>query len=526
MAARLIIGDRVVTAGGPQGDAIVVEDGLVAAVGEAKAFRGSGLPEQRHEGVTIIGGLRDAHFHPLVYAAALTRPSLKTAADLAEVLDILREAAAGIDEGHALIASRLDDEVLAERRLPTRQDLDRAVPDRPVLLHRYCGHIAVANTAALRAADVTASTADPPGGAFDRDETNEPNGVLRETAVAAVGAALGTTTSGPTAAQLVEAMRGLTRLGLTSIGAIVSSDPDPWCGVPGELELLVEAAPDLPLDVAVLVVASRPGQLRAAAEMLSSAGPRLRFLGLKGFADGSLGGHTAALASPYRDAPGTTGTSRLDPDTMLPLARESLELGGQVALHAIGDVANANVLSLFEQLITEGASHRDLRVEHASVLPAQELHRMAALGVTASVQPAFLPSETSWLRKRLGQQRLRVTYPFATMLQAGIPLAGGSDCPVERPDPLWGMAAARDRGGLTPEEALDPRQALGLFTDGAAVSLRERPPLAVGTPATFVGIDRDPLTGGPDDLRAADVVIAFRDGERVEVPDRPPHWPG
>ena len=518
--------DRVVTASAEDANAILVEDGRVAAMGSSDALRRHDVPEVSFEGKYIIPGLRDAHFHPLVYAAVLNRLILKDAKDLAEVADRVREWSANLPPGEPLIGSRLDDESLAEGRLPTRHDIDRAEASRPVLLHRYDGHLAVANTAALEAAGIGPDTPDPPGGLFDRDDTGAPTGVLRETAVSEVGRVVGSRSSGISPAQLLSALAGLPKLGLTSIGAMVSYELDPWCGAPAELETLVEVAEDLPLDVGVFVIALDESHVLEAAKLVSAAGGRLRFLGLKGFADGGLGGHTAALREPYSDAPQELGTMRLDVSRMTELARTSLALGGMVALHAIGDLANERVLDVFEALIAEGADPSDLRVEHASVLTPSDIERFADLGVIASIQPSFLPSETTWLEKRVGPHRLEQTYPFASMLEAGIPLAGGSDCPVEMPSPFNGLAASRDRAGIVPEQGLKPDEALGLFTDGAAHALREPNPLSIGSPANFLVTDVDPISSSPDQVRESQVDSVWLNGVPAELPAKAPDWPG
>ena len=526
MSRQLVVAGRVVTARGQSGDALLIEDGVVAAVGLASELREQGLIEHHYPAKTISPGLRDAHFHPLVYTAALSRLSLRRAADIEEVVSMVAAASAELPPGEPLLGMRLDDESLAEGRLPDRTDLDRAAGERPVLLHRYCGHVAVANTAALQVSGVGTHTPDPKGGSLDRDPLGLPTGVLRETAVRLVGRALAPLAAGPTSDRLLQSLHGLLRLGLTSIGAIISSELDPWCGASDELEIMVEAASELPLNVSVLVVADSAQHLNAAASRLDGRSPRLRFLGLKDFADGSLGGHTAALREPYADRPDLTGTLRLDPRRVLPLAEAALGLGAQVALHAIGDRANTKVLDVFEELVSRGADPNDLRIEHASVLADEDVARMAALGVTASVQPAFLASETTWLGARLGADRLTRTYPFATLERAGVPLAGGSDCPVEPPSPLWGIAAARDRAGMIPAEGLDPGRALALFTDGAARVMREPPPLAPGSPADFIVLDVDPLKADPEALRRADVEAVWLDGKPADLPPEAPLWPG
>lgn len=526
MTQRLVVADSIRTASGLIGDALLISDAKVAAIGFAGDLSRSDLPEERFPGCVIIPGLRDAHMHPVPYALSLSRPTLKDAPNLEEVLARIREAAGSLSVGEPLIAIRLDDEELKERRLPTRHELDLAVHDRPVLVYRYCGHIAVGNTQALETAGIGSLTADPVGGRLDRDDFGLPNGILRETAIEPVAAALSRLSNGPDPEAVLTALSGLTTLGLTSLGAILAVGMGPWCDTGNELEALLTIARQLPLKLSVLIIAGDSAELEQAVSALEGAGPRLRFLGVKEFADGSLGGHTAALEFPYSDQPDEAGTLRFDQAAVGDRARTALRLGGKVAIHAIGDVANGRVLDLFDDLMAEGTDPADLRIEHASILTPELIGRFAAGGVTASVQPAFMASEAGWLEKRLGRERLRYAYPLASLAAAGVPLAGGSDCPVEAPHPLWGMASARDRGGLGSEEALSGAQALSLFTDDAARAMREPEPLAIGSPADFVVLDRDPVEATPNELRHARVLATWIDGESARFPEAPVTWKG
>lgn len=473
----------------------------------------------------IVPGLRDAHFHPVTYAASLVVPSLKSAKDFAEIGARVGEAASRVAPSVPVSAIRLDDETLHEGQLPTRHDLDKMLPDRPLIIHRYCGHIAVANTAALHLAGVTAATPDPVGGTLDRDERGEPTGVLREMGIELVSLPLAHQ-AGPavTDDQVVDAMTALASVGLTSIGGIVGCGDGPWADLGDQFSQLLRIADRLPINVRVLVIGQDPNQLRDAARRLDEVGsPRLTFLGVKIFGDGSLGGHTAAMHEPFTDAD-TTGQLRFDPISSRPLVQTALDLGGISAIHAIGDRANAAVLDFYDDLIQDGADPTRLRIEHASILGPDEIAAFARLGVTASVQPAFMASETEWLEKRVGPDRLLQSYPLRTLLDAGVPLAGGSDCPVEPPHPLPGIAAARDRCGIVPSEGLTAREALHLFTDGAARSLLEPRPLAPGSPADFIMLDVDPLEATPDELRAARVLATYVAGKPVDVPDGIVTW--
>ncbi len=403
----------------------------------------------------------DHHFHPLGYARLVNGLELMQAEDLTQLLHLVAEYSAKVDG--TVIGQRLNDEGLAERRLPTRHDLDDVIGDRPVMLYRYCGHIAVANSAALALAGVTADTADPHGGRFDRDVDEKPNGILRETAVGIVGEALAPHVSPTTDDEVLAALAGLRDYGLGSITGIVAASDPLWCGVGDELEILCRVAPDLPIDIAAYVVAANPEELTVAADRIRRAEGRIWFAGWKDWSDGSFGGHTAAMYEPFADRPDTTGIVRLDQGHANEMAQTSLGLGGGVALHAIGDRANDLVLDIYEQLIDEGADPIQLRIEHASILTGEAIERMARLGVTASVQPAFLASEEGWLVKRLGEERVNRVYPFRSLLEAGVTLLGGSDSPVETPDPQIGINAAVHRHGINPKEALNGEQAEALF---------------------------------------------------------------
>lgn len=404
----------------------------------------------------------DHHFHPLGYVSLVNGLELMTAESLSEVVGRVATRAR-IVEG-PVIGQRLNDEGVQEGRLPTASDLDDAVSDRPVLLYRYCGHIAVANSKALELAGIHPDTEDPDGGSFDRDRTGAPNGILRETAVQRVSEALAPLIPRPPDHEVIDALATLPEMGIGSVTGIISAGESIWCGVPDETETLCRLAPDLPIDIDLLVITSDPGRLAAAKTKIEEADGRIRFHGWKDFVDGSLGGHTAAMYQPYADRPETRGMVRFHPERARLMAQASLQMGGVAAIHAIGDRANDLALDVFEDLIDDGADPASLRVEHASILTNTTVERMASLGVTASIQPAFLASEEAWLLKRLGPERMERAYPFRSLTEAGVPLLGGSDSPVELPDPLIGIGAAVDRHGINPDEALSRDQAERLFT--------------------------------------------------------------
>jgi predicted amidohydrolase YtcJ len=272
------------------------------------------------------------------------------------------------------------------------------------------------------------------------------------------------------------------------------------------------------------VIADTAGQLLDAGTLLGAAGPRVRWQGLKRFGDGSFGGHTAAMHFPFADRR-TTGTLRLDAaDEALALA--ALDADKDVAIHAIGDLAVTRTVDLMEALRRLRPGDGRLRIEHVSVIRPADVARMASLGILASVQPPFMGSETNWIEDRVGADRLPMTYAFRTMADAGITLAGGSDCPVEKPDPWSGMALARDRAGLYPSEALSAEAAFVMYTAGGAAALGEPEPLAVGSPADLVVVDRDPVVATPDRLRQTRVLATYVDGIPVDISGGELPWPG
>jgi predicted amidohydrolase YtcJ len=408
----------------------------------------------------------DHHLHPFGYAALVNGLELMDAPDLDTVMRRVAEHGEKV-EG-AIIGQRLNDEGVRELRLPTAADIDDVVSDRPVLLYRYCGHIAVANSAALAIAGIDANTPDPEGGSFDRDPTGRPNGILRETAVSPVTRALEPHAPPPSDLEIISALAGLRRMGIGSITGMVSVSSAVWCSVDDEVETLLRIGADLPIDIDVLLIASTPDDLRSAKVKIDQAEGPIRFIGYKDFIDGSLGGHTAAMYEPFSDKPDTRGTERYRHGHMVEMGKTSIELGGSVAIHAIGDRANDLVLDVHDELIDGGTDPSRLRVEHMSVVNEDTIARMARLGVTASIQPAFLASEATWLEKRLGPDRMRRAYPFRSLLEAGIPLIGGSDSPVELPEPETGIVAAVDRHGVNPEESLTRDQAEALFAPPVA----------------------------------------------------------
>ncbi len=521
MTSQLFSAAGVTLGRGRVGDALLVADGKVVAIGTREELRGA-APEVLYQGAFILPGLRDAHLHPVAYASALRGTTLATVSDHRELVHRLRLAAQSDPVGtKTVLGMRLNEETLAERTLPNRYLLDRAANDRPVLIHRYCGHVAVANSTALAIAGITESTPDPEGGVIDRDTAGEPTGVLRETAIELVAEIMGSGNE-VSVSELVSAAERLAGVGLTSVGAMLRCGAGAWASLGNEVEIAVAAGQQLPINVGVYVIEEDPADVVVNKARIEASEGKLRWLGIKRFGDGSFGGHTAAMHDPFTDVP-ATGTMRLA-ELDRSITEASLAAGGAAAIHAIGDRACEEVLDMFEELIASGADPRKLRIEHASVLTHADIERLGRLGVVTVVQPPFLGSEAAWLPNRLGDERIKRTYAFASLQRVGAVLAGSSDSPVEPPDPWAGMALARDRAGLGMDEALSAQAALELYTSGGAIALEEPVPLAVGSPADFIVVDRDPLQVTPDELRNTEVMATYVDGEELLLDRSRPLW--
>jgi predicted amidohydrolase YtcJ len=482
---QLICGRAVVLPEGAIGDALLVRGGIIVATGtEAELLdhvpSGVECDVHAYPGCFILPGIRDSHLHPVAYSSMLSGVSLHAVATMAELQGIIAAAA---ERPGLITAGNLNEATLAEKRLPTAAELDAAVADRPVIVNRYDGHLAIVNSAALESAGIGPDTPNPDGGIIDRDEAGRPTGVLRETAIDLVGAACGNDgTVQPD--EVAASLRGLAQLGITSIGAMVRSGAGAWAHLGDEVDIITAAAPDIPIRVHAFVTADTLETLEVAAAKLDEASDRMDWAGVKRFGDGSFGAFTAAMFEPFADNPGNTGTMRLN-DLDIAMAHESVAAGRAVAIHAIGDAAAARVLDIFEHLVNEGTEPHRLRLEHASVLAEEDIDRIGRLGIVASVQPAFLGSETDWIEGRVGPDRLR---------------------------------------RIVPEEGLSAAAALEMYTTAAAQALGEPAPLAVGSPADLVVVDRDPLTATPDELRATEVLATYVGGETVDVTDVGPWW--
>ena len=510
-------------------------DGKIKAVYQSKDKRPKTEYQIDGKGRTMIPGLIDAHLHVMQVGFAALTLDLSETQSLAEAQAKIRAYAAAHPD-RAWITGRgwnqetwgLRDEA-GRGRFPTAAELDAVVPGRPVWLERVDGHAGWANSAALAAAGVTAAAKDPAGGRIERLFGGKPSGVLVDAAVQLVESAVPPPRADDRDLAFDTAQRLLLARGLTAVTDMGTSIED-WqtfrrAGDLGRLRLRVMA---YALGVEAMTLIGGPGPTPWLYD------DRLRMGGLKLYADGALGSRGALLKAPYADAPQTRGIARTGETQLKNLMSRAAMDNFQVAVHAIGDAANAEVLNAIEDLKATYKGDRRWRIEHAQIVDPADIPRFGQLGVIASMQPIHQVSDRTMAEARLGAARLVGAYAWKSLAAGGARLAFGSDAPVELPDPFAGMAAALTRedaagqpfGGWQPQERIDRAAALAGYTSGAAwagFAERKFGRLAAGLRADFVLIDVDPLLATPSALRQARVIETWIGGEKVFEASRQAH---
>jgi predicted amidohydrolase YtcJ len=507
----------------PRASALALRDGRIVAVGGAEEMRpltGPGTRKIPLAGRAVVPGLTDAHVHVEGLGTALERLDLVGAASLEEALARVAEAAKKAPAGEWLLGRGWDQNDWPGKRFPTAADLDRVLGDRPAYLVRIDGHAAWASSAALQRAGVTATTADPEGGRILRDAAGHASGVLVDKAMALVSTIIPEPPREVRKRRLAAGLRECARAGLTSVH-------DAGVGltlVDLYKELLAEGA--LPTRVYVMLKADEflaaPSALRPE---IGLGDGRLTVRAIKVVADGALGSRGALLLQPYADEPGTRGLATIEPERFRTLLKRALAQGFQVATHAIGDAANRMVLDEYQAAFgpAGGASHR-FRVEHAQVLAPADVPRFKALGVIPSMQPTHCTSDMYWASERLGPERVQGAYLWKTFLDQGVPIAGGSDAPVEDIAVLPGLYAAVTRqdakgwpaGGFHPGERVTIDEALKMFGPGAAFAAfeeDERGTIAPGKRADLTVFTGDVTAMEPAQILRAQVSMTVVGGE-------------
>lgn len=504
---RILTGD----ARRPVVQAVAVEDERIVATGTESQVRervGPSADLVDLGGASVLPGLYDAHIHTASLAESLSAVDLRGAGSLAETLERIAAFEPTMPDGVWMTGGRWDANRWDSRAFPTREALDTVLPERPALLSSVDGHTCWANSAALRVAGIDRSTPDPPGGAFDRHPDGEPNGIVRESANALIHPHVQQAADLDLADLLEQTQEVLLSVGLTSVHDI---DGEPVREAyrrlreVGRLALRVHKA----IPVTALDLAIEEGRRTGAGDDWIRTGP------VKLFSDGALGSHTCHLTRPFRG--GTShGLPVTDYDEMLGLVRRAHEAGIAVATHAIGDRAAELVLDAYAQVDPSGDGPLRHRIEHAQHLRPEDVRRMAEQRVVASMQPTHCTSDIDLVETLLDDGPM-ASYAWRDLLDAGAPLAFGSDAPVESPNPFLGLYAAITRsrpdgspeGGWQPDQRVTIGEAIRAHTYGSAWAAGEEADkglITEGRLADFVAVDVDPRSAAPHEIRDAQVL--------------------
>jgi predicted amidohydrolase YtcJ len=452
-------------------------------------------------GAFVMPGFNDAHVH--IGQSALTKLAIDFTGvqSLAEFQQRIRENIKDRAPGEWITGFGWDQTLWPGRRDPTRADLDAVSTTHPMFFARVDGHVAVANSLALKIARVTQNTAEPATGHIVRDrQTNEPTGLLQEDgATNLVFSKIGAPSAAERRRGIELVLADAARNGITSlqdcsyleVSRDVSFSKENFLiyqqlRKEGKLTARITEWLDFTLPVAVL---------EALRGEWGATDPWLKTGALKAFLDGSLGSRTAALFAPYSDAPGTSGLLHMDEAKLAPMAIERDRAGFQLAFHAIGDRANHVALDTFAAVFAANGPHdRRDRVEHAQVVAPEDFARFGSLDIVASMQPSHLLDDERWASDRLGPERSRGAYAWRTMEQNGAHLAFGTDHPVEPLNPLRGIYACVTRelpqgsASWQPQESLPMKDCLRAYTAGSAYAEFEEKRKGTIAPGTLADL--------------------------------------
>jgi predicted amidohydrolase YtcJ len=517
--------------GKPTAEAVAVYGERIVAVGSSKDIKGMAGPNTRlidARGQLVLPGFNDSHVHFLSGGFQLSSVDLRDADTPQEFSDRIRRFAERLQPGRWITGGDWDHErwasVNGTAPLPTKDLIDHFTPNTPVFVSRLDGHMALANSVALMLAGVTRETPDPPGGLVVRDpKTGEPTGVLKDAAMSYVWKIVPESSFEEKLGAARAATEHAARLGVTSVQDVSAGNDV------GVYQTLLNAGE---LKTRIYAVSPLPAweRLQRTGVRAHFGGDMLRIGGLKGFSDGSLGSTTAYFYEPYKDAPNTSGLAgdEMFPEgAMLVRVREADRAGLQVMVHAIGDRANDQVLSIFEQVTREnGERDRRFRIEHAQHLRPKDIARFHPAKVIASMQPYHAIDDGRWAEKRIGKERARTTYAFRSLLDAGATLAFGTDWTVAPLDPMLSIYAAVTRRtldgknpqGWIPEQKISVDEAVRAYTVGSAYAEfqdRVKGSITPGKLADLVILSRDIYRIDPKEIEKVKVVLTIVDGRVV-----------
>lgn len=509
----------------PTVTAVAIRSGRVLYVGDdagARAAAAPGSPAIDLAGRTATPGLNDAHAHPMSVGFALIDLDLSPErhASITALQDLVREAVASRPAGNWIVGRGYDDARLAEARHPTRADLDAIAPEHPVVLIRMCHHIGVANSAALRLAGVTRDTPDPGDGRFDRDEHGEPTGVLRESALTAVRAAIPEPDEAAMMSALEAGGKEFLRQGVTSTVEAGIRDPRELRAYQRLREM-----ERLPVRTYLMMMVDETLDALTALGIQTGFGDDWVRIGpAKLFSDGSIGGRTAKMHAPYEGQPDNYGLWMMPPEELKAKVRHAHYAGFQVGIHAIGDAAIDLVLDAYEeaQAATPRPDPRH-RIEHCSIVDDRILGRIRDLGAVPIPGTSFLRHFRDAYVNNLGEWRIGQAYGFRSYERFGITAAASSDAPVVPVNALAGlqtMVTRRDILGrpCNPEEAIPLADALRAYTvNGAYASFEEQSKgtLRPGLLGDVTVFETDLFTVDPNDLATIQVDYTIAEGQVV-----------
>lgn len=497
----------------PSAEAVAVENGHITAVGskdECRTALSKPYEAVDLEGAVLFPGFIDTHLHPplmIIYAIGADLSDV----DSIEALQVRLQSLAQTDSSsNWIMGFQFEEQNFKAPRLPTRHDLDIACPERPAILLKRDGHMIIANTKAIEAAGVAASTQDPQGGKIDREVDGFPAGPFRETAVRLLLAAMPLPARQTIVKAAATVFEKIASYGITSAGVILQTDEEGVAGAAGVYDLpLMEMVIDrIPVNLYSLLVAHDITPFEAARTSRlhrEEIGAGHRVGALKFWADGSFASCSAYMNEPFTDQPDKRGFLIDSPEHMYQRMVMAHTAGLQLAIHSIGDASTRTVLDLFDRLLNAypRPNHRH-RLEHASQLDAGLIEDIARLNLVVATQPLFIHSEKSWLHKRLGCNRARWTYPLRSLFDAGIIVAGASDAPIESLNVMQAIQCCVTRDGFEAQQALSVEEAIRMFTINAAYAQFEesvKGSITAGKRADMVALDQNPVSVDPEDIR-------------------------
>jgi predicted amidohydrolase YtcJ len=499
----------------PTAEALAVKGGRIAAVGsleECRAVLGESYETVNLENGALLPGFIDTHLHPIIMIYFALNLNLSGVCSVAEMQSKVREAAAKEKLKPWILGFQFDDQALRERHPITRHDLDAACATRPVALVTTDGHKVIVNTRAIEESGITEKTADPQGGKIVREENGYPAGIFQEQALNLIM----DQAPMPELEEIQEAassvFASLAASGITSIGAVLQTGDEGPAGKNGafDLPLMEMLLEQIPLSIYSLIIVRDLAQVDAARQTglhqlhEGDISPVRTIGGVKIFCDGTLQAGTAYMEQPYTNQPGNRGFMIHEPEDLYQRMAEAHQAGLQIAIHAIGDAANRTCVDLYKRLLEKypRQDHRH-RLEHASVLNAGLIADLAKMGLVVSSQPSFLYTENHWLQRQIGPERCRWAYPYRSLVEAGVKLAGASDAPICSPAVLQGLQCFITREGFVPEQSLSAAQAVRAFTIDAAYAQFEeqvKGSLSVGKRADLVVLSANPVRLEPEQI--------------------------